>query len=76
MKTLDWKDLRILGKSDKANRWYPSAAVEEYFTSYRSPSRAYPHSYARAAMTQKFARWLKWNRPELAKKLGIEELAQ
>ena len=71
MKTLDWTSIRRIGKTDNANRWYPCEAVADYFSSIRSPSRAWPHSYAKAAQTQKFARWLHENRPELAQELGL-----
>lgn len=71
MKTLDWTSIRKIGKTDKANRWYPCEQVEEYFSSIRSPSRAWPHSYAKAAQTQKFARWLKENQPTVAKQVGL-----
>ena len=68
---LDWSDLRMIGKFDKANRWYPSIDVAEYFTPIRGPSRAWPHSYAKAAMTKKFANWLKSNHPALAEERGL-----
>lgn len=64
--TLTWSDLRRLGKTDNANRWFPREEIASYFSSIRYPSRAWPHSYARAAMTKKFARWLSNNHPELA----------
>jgi hypothetical protein len=53
-----WQTIRTIGKTDSAGRWYPNADVAEYFRSIRAPSRAYPHSYARAAQTKKFAAWL------------------
>lgn len=68
---LNWTSIRSIGKQDSAGRWYPAADVAEYFSSIRSPSRAWPHSYAKAAQTKKFAAWLIANRPELAGKLGI-----
>jgi len=71
MQTLTWTTIRAIGKSDNANRWHPSADVAEYFRLLRSPSRAWPHSYAKAAQTAKFARWLTVNRPELAAQLGV-----
>ena len=71
MKTLDWHLIRRIGKTDKANRWYPCEAVADYFGSIRSPSRSYPNSYARAAQTQKFAKWLVEHRPEVAKRVGL-----
>lgn len=71
MITLGWSSIRAIGKADNANRWYPSADVAPYFVSIRSPSRAWPHSYAKAAMTKKFATWLLANRPAVAARLGV-----
>jgi len=73
MNTLTWSTIRAIGSTDNANRWHPAPDVAEYFRLLRSPSRAWPHSYAKAAQTAKFARWLTVNRPELAKKLGVTE---
>lgn len=73
MQTLNWQDLRALGRSDNANRWMPRPDIAEYFLAIRSPSRAWPHSYAKAAQTQKFAKWLLENRPELAAQFKIGE---
>lgn len=71
MRILTWPDLRALGRTDNAGRWYPREDIAEYFAGIRSPSRAWPYSYARAAMTRKFATWLAANKPEIAK--GITE---
>ena len=71
MKTLNWADLRALGKTDSAQRWTPRPEIKDYFDTIRSPSRAYPHSYARAAMTKKFSRWLTDHHPELASQVGL-----
>lgn len=71
-KSLDWKDLRQLGKTDNGNRWYPYDDIAEYFSGIRSPSRAWPHSYAKAAMTQKFAKWLIANHQDLAARHGLK----
>jgi hypothetical protein len=71
MNTLGWSSIRAIGKSDSANRWYPCADVAPYFASIRRPSRAWPHSYAKAAQTRKFATWLIENRPEIATRLGV-----
>ena len=76
--TLNWPDLWLsLGfESDNAGRWYPTESTEkiqEYIYQYRSPSRAYPHSYAKAALTVKFAKWLCENEPELAVECGVGE---
>ena len=71
MKTLDWKDVYKLGKTDNAKRWYPHEEVASYFSDIRSPSRAWPWSYAKAAQSQKFAKWLLVNRPDVAKRFGL-----
>jgi hypothetical protein len=68
-KTLNWTSIRAIGKQDSAGRWTPSADVAEYFAHIRAPSRAWPHSMAKAAQTAKFANWLVANRPEIASKL-------
>lgn len=73
MRTLTWVDLKRLGKSDNANRWYPTdAIVEEYIAKngYRSPSRQWPQSYARPVMTKKFAKWAEENHPEFSKRFN------
>jgi hypothetical protein len=69
MNTLTWQTISAIGKADKAGRWYPSEEVTEYFSGIRSPSRAWPNSYAKAAQTAKFAAWLRANRPDLAQKV-------
>jgi len=71
MKTLDWKDVYRLGKTDSAKRWYPHEEIAPYFSNLRSPSRAWPWSYAKAAQSQKFAKWLLVNRPDVAKRFGL-----
>jgi len=68
---LNWHTIRNIGKQDSAGRWYPADDVAEYFSAIRSPSRAWPHSYAKAAQTVKFATWLIANRPDLAAQLGV-----
>ena len=73
MKTkLDWADVYRLGKTDGAKRWYPAPAIESYFRSIREPSRAWPWSYAKAALTLKFAAWLRTNHPDIARAHGLE----
>jgi hypothetical protein len=72
MQTLTWQSIRAIGKTDNAGRWYPCDDIVEYLATIRSPSRAWPHSYARAAQTAKFARWLIVNRPAIAAQLKIE----
>jgi hypothetical protein len=71
MKKLDWKQIYKIGSSDKQNRWYPDAEIAEYFCLLRAPSGAWPHSYAKAAQTVKFAKWLIENHPTIAQKVGI-----
>jgi len=71
MNKLGWSSIRAVGKTDSANRWYPDSDVAPYFSSLRAPSCAWPHSYAKAAQTRKFATWLLANRPEIAARLGI-----
>jgi len=71
MNKLGWSSIRNIGKADSANRWYPDSDVAPYFVGIRSPSRAWPYSYAKAAQTKKFAAWLLANRPEIATRLGV-----
>jgi len=71
MKPLTWNDIYKIGNTDNANRWYPSDTVSAYFSTIREPSRAYPHSMARAAQTMKFAKWLIKNKPEIANKFDL-----
>ena len=71
MKTLKWADLRVIGTTDNGNRWHPNREIASYFDAVRWPSRAWPHSYARAAQTEKFAKWLLANHAQLAEKLGL-----
>ena len=72
MKALDWAGIRRIGREDNARRWFPAPEVAEYFRTIRTPSRAWPWSYAKAAQTQKFARWLREHKPELADQLGLD----
>jgi hypothetical protein len=66
-KTLDFDELKNLGKWDNAKRWYPCEEIAEYFVSIREPSRSWNHSYFNAAKTQKFLKWMKENAPQLIK---------
>jgi hypothetical protein len=61
---LRWEDIKKIGYY-KGQQWHPDASIWEYFRSLRRPSHAWPHSYANAARTYKFAKWLKENRPEM-----------
>ena len=70
--TLNWGDLRALGRTDNGGRWHPNEDIAEYFNAIRSPSRAWPHSYAKAAMTSKFANWLFANRLAVAQQFFKE----
>ena len=76
--TLDWPDLwgpYLQLKRDNAGRWAPGDAtpdtVARYCYQYRSPSRAWPHSYAKPLLTRKFARYLCENDVDLARKLQL-----
>lgn len=72
MKTkLDWADIYRLGKTDSAKRWMPDAEIANYFRPIRAPSRAWPWSYAKAAQTLKFAKWLREHHPDLAAAHGL-----
>ena len=66
--TLNWQDIRALGRTDSGGRWYPNEDIAEYFTNLRAPYRAYPYSYAKAAQTYKFAYWLFANRIEITRR--------
>ena len=72
MKTLGWDDLMVIGKYGKHKAWHPDDRVQEYFSDIRTPSRTWPHSYARAAQTYKFAYWLLDNRPDIAKHFKLD----
>ena len=71
MRIITWQDMHKIGRSDNARRWFPNPDIAEYFDSLRPPSRVWPHSYAKAAQTAKFSRWLLDNRPAIAQQLGI-----
>lgn len=74
---LDWPDLwNHLGMTkDKGDRWYPGDDtpkwVADYLSGYRSPSRAYPYSYAKPLLTKKFAKVLAETDEVLAKECGL-----
>ena len=74
-KTLDWTDLYAMGRIDNAKRFYPisDTPAAQYINQnrYRSPSRAYPNSYAKPLLTLKFAKWLKSNYPNHAAMYGL-----
>lgn len=72
-KTLDWSDLRHFGRQDNAGRWWPKAQFSTYFSHLRRPSRQWPNSYSKSALTQKFARWVVDEFPDLAKVCGLVE---
>jgi hypothetical protein len=75
MKKLDWSQIYKIGKTDNGKRWYPCDEVAEYFSALRAPSRAWPHSYAKAAQTAKFFRWLEEKKPEIAKIFRVTDEA-
>lgn len=75
--TLTFPDLwESFGMSkDKGGRWETTSKtpqwVVEYLAKYRAPSRAFPNSYASAMLSQKFAKSLTENDPDLAVTLGV-----
>lgn len=72
---LDWQDIRSIGSYDKAGRWYPYKEFAPYFEPLRSPSRAFPYSYAKAAQTYKFFAYLLNNHPETACRFMPDNIA-
>jgi len=64
-------DLRWIGEYDDVGRWYPHNRYREYFSHIRPPSRNFPLSYARAAQTKKFAKWLIQNHLDTAESLNL-----
>lgn len=74
-RSLEWKDIFTIMHRDRSGRWWPytnlpaATYIEEGF--YRTPSCKWPRSYARALMTQKFAKWLVENHPSEALALGL-----
>ncbi len=76
---LEWSDLwTYFGMSkDNGGRWFPTDEtpdyVHEFLEDYRTPSRHWPYSYAKAMLTQKFAKLVIEKDPELAIKLGVAE---
>jgi len=77
--TLEFSDLwSYFGmQKDNGGRWEPSEStpewVSEYLRNYRTPSRAWPNSYAKAMLSQKFAKHLCEKQPDLAIKIGVAE---
>jgi hypothetical protein len=71
--TLNWQDLRSLGTTGAGGGWHPDEDIAGYFKNLRTPSRAWPHSYARAAQTYKFRDWLLQNKPEIARRFFKED---
>jgi hypothetical protein len=70
--SLNWNDLKKLGAwHGSARAWHPNESIADYFKNLRAPSRAYPHSYARAAQTYKFRDWLMEHKPEIASAMGL-----
>lgn len=58
IQALSNEQLYKLGKFDNANRWHPTDdLIRPYFNNIRTPSRAWPYSYWKAAKTKKFAKW-------------------
>lgn len=77
--TVEFKSLwEEFGMSkDNGGRWYTTEStpewVAEYLSDYRTPSRAWPHSYSKAMLSQKFAKLAVEKDPKLALKLKIAE---
>jgi hypothetical protein len=70
-----WNDFGMT--KDNGDRWFPTDStpeyVKEFLQSHREPSRRWPNSYALPLLTQKFAKCVVKNDPELAIKLKIAE---
>jgi len=70
-----WTNLGM--EKDNAGRWYPGENspqfVIDYLSTLRPPSRAFPNSYAKSLLTQKFAKLLTVKNPSLAVDLGVAE---
>lgn len=73
---LSWHDIRRLGHTDRAGRWIPCAQIAPYFDNVRTPSRQWPHTWARAALTRKFFDWLQIEHPEIAARFFVQQPAR
>jgi len=77
--TLVWKDIwtHFGMNRDNGGRYFPGEKTQDYVCEYlghiRTPSRSWPNSYAKAMLTQKFAKLVVKHEPALALKLGIAE---
>lgn len=75
--TLEWNDLwtHFGMNPDNGDRYFPGEKTQDYVCKYlgsiRTPSRRWPNSYAKAMLTQKFAKLVVRHEPALALKLGI-----
>jgi len=75
--TLVWNDLwtHFGMNRDNGGRYFPGKKTQDYVCKYldhfRTPSRSWPNSYAKAMLTQKFAKLVVKHEPALALKLGI-----
>jgi hypothetical protein len=62
-------------EKDNGGRWNVGSDtqewVKEYLSQYRTPSRAWPHSYSKAMLSQKFAKLLCEKDEALAVKMGV-----
>ena len=60
---------------DNGGRWNISTKtpewVSDFLSGHRSPSRAWPHSYSKALLSQKFAKLMVEKDPALAIRLGV-----
>jgi hypothetical protein len=75
---LKWNQLASIWlKKDRAGRFTPTDDapkwLHEYLSNYRTPSRSWPFSYAKACLSQKFAKVLSEKEPDLAQRLGIAQ---
>lgn len=65
LKPLSNTQVCALGDFDKDGRWYPRDNIEQYFHNMLPPSKTWPLSWFQAAMTTRFANWLRRNRPQM-----------
>ena len=70
-----WNEMGM--EKDKGGRWESGENTpdwaREYLKGYRTPSRSWPMSHAKALLSQKFAKLLTEKDPKLAIKLGVAE---
>ena len=69
--TLSWHDLDRIGNTNAKQQWYPRKEIASYFDNVQEPSRDQPNSYARSALTKKFANWIIKTHPLMAVRLEL-----